>query len=326
MESKKETKTYKTFYCEEEKLKETILKDGVAVIKDVLTEEEIKIAREELWNMLEYITQNFETPFKANDKKTWRSYYKLFPKHGMLLQHWKVGQSQFVWNIRQNPKIVKIFSKLWGVDMDKLLVSFDGLSCHLSPEITNKGYYRGNDWLHVDQSFTNKKFCCVQGMITLWDCNEGDATLCFRLGSNTAHKDFGEKFKITDKSNWYKFCDKKQIDYLKQFPIYCVKATKGSMIFWDSRTVHCGTESRRGREKDNIRCVVYLCYLPRNTATEKVLEKKRKAFKEQRMTSHWANKVSLFGKLPRTYGGELPNVKELPMAKLNYLGYSLAGF
>ena len=54
--------------------------------------------------MLEYITQNFETPFKANDKKTWRSYYKLFTKHGMLLQHWKVGQSQFVWNIRQNPK------------------------------------------------------------------------------------------------------------------------------------------------------------------------------------------------------------------------------
>jgi hypothetical protein len=36
---------------------------GVAVIKNVLTKEELKIARKELWNTLEHLTQKFEKPF-----------------------------------------------------------------------------------------------------------------------------------------------------------------------------------------------------------------------------------------------------------------------
>ena len=41
-------------------------------------------------------------------------------------------------------------------------------------------------------------------MVTLWDVNEGDATLLVHEGSNTTHKAFGQKFGIKDKSNWYK--------------------------------------------------------------------------------------------------------------------------
>ena len=72
------------------------------------------------------------------------------PLHGMLVQYWGVGQSQFVWDIRQNPKVAAVFAKLWDVEPEELLVSFDGLSCHLSPEVTNKGYFRDNMWMHFD--------------------------------------------------------------------------------------------------------------------------------------------------------------------------------
>ena len=56
----------------------------------------------------------------------------------MLLQHWKVGHSQFIWNLRQNPKIVNIFAKIWDCKQDELLTSFDGASFHLPSEITKR--------------------------------------------------------------------------------------------------------------------------------------------------------------------------------------------
>jgi hypothetical protein len=46
----------------------------------------------------------------------------------MLLQQWGVGHAQALWDLRQNPKIIDIFSKLWGVPAKELLVSFDGAS------------------------------------------------------------------------------------------------------------------------------------------------------------------------------------------------------
>ena len=41
-----------------ERLKETIEKYGVAIIPDVLNEEEIKDMRDGMWDYLEYVTQN----------------------------------------------------------------------------------------------------------------------------------------------------------------------------------------------------------------------------------------------------------------------------
>ena len=44
------------------------------------------------------------------------------------------------------------------------------------------------------------------------DVEEGDATLAFYEKSNRYHKEFSEKFKITDKSDWYKL-NKKEEDF-----------------------------------------------------------------------------------------------------------------
>ena len=41
---------------------------------------------------------------------------------------------------------------------------------------------------------------------------------------------------------------------------------------------------------------------PRNLANKKELDKRKKAFNELRMTSHWPHKVRLFPKTPQTYG------------------------
>ena len=44
------------------------------------------------------------------------------------------------------------------------------------------------------------------------------------------------------------------------------------------------------------------------------------------MTTHWPNKVSLFPKMPRTYGNPVPTVTDLPKPILTDLGKKLAGF
>ena len=105
---------------------------------------------------------------------------------------------------------------------------------------------------------------------------------------------------------------------------------KGSLVCWDSRTIHCGVEARKplntGRSNPKFRSIVYTCYKPRLFANEKAILKKQKAFNEMRMTSHWPCKVKLFPKTPRTWGKNLPEINEIKAPVLTELGQKLAGF
>ena len=58
---------------------------------------------------------------------------------------------------------------------------------------------------------------------------------------------------------------------------------------------------------------------------QKDINKKIKAFQEQRSTSHWPHKIKLFPKNPQTYGAPMPNVPPLDPPVLTYLGMKLAG-
>ena len=244
----------------------------------------------------------------------------------MLLQQYGVGHSQFVWDVRQNPKVVDIFSKLWETPSEELLTSFDGASFHFPPEITKRGWYR-KTWYHTDQSYFRHDFECVQSWVTAYDVNEGDATLAFMECSNIYHKQFQDHFQIKDKSDWYKHSEIEQKFYEdKGCEEKRIKCKAGSMVFWDSRTIHCGTEAQKTREKQNMRNVVYVCMLPRNIASEASIRKKQKAFNELRMTTHWPHKPKLFPVNPRTYGAPLPNVTQVEKPKLTQLGMKISGF
>lgn len=45
-----------------------------------------------------------------------------------------------------------------------------------------------------------------------------------------------------------------------------------------------------------------------------------------RMTTHWPCKVKLFGKMPQTYGAEVPEITSLPRPEVNEFGRRLAGY
>lgn len=99
-----------------------------------------------------------------------------------------------------------------------------------------------------------------------------------------------------------------------------IKCSAGSMVFWDSRTIHFGQKAHPTRPVENTRYVAYMCFTPRSMGTETNLAKKRKAHQEQRTTSHWPHKQTLFPVLPRTFGNKVIAVNTLPMVELSDIG------
>ena len=316
---------FEKYVCTTQTLKETLNIYGVAIIPDVISHSECEQMVSMIWDFFEHITSSWETPLNRNKKDTWREFYKLYPLHSMLIQYWGVGHAQVSWELRQKESIANIFAHLWNCTIEELLVSFDGLSFNLPPEVTKRGWNRNNTWYHTDQSFTNEKFSCVQSFITGLDINEYDATFSFYEGSHRLHRKFKNHFEITDKTNWYKL-NRIEEQFYSNCVKTCIKCPKGSLVLWDSRTIHCGIEASKQRTVPNFRAVVYLCYMPRKDSDKKNLIKKQKAFNELRSTTHYPHKIKLFAKNPRSYGNEMPVITPINKPILNEFGKKLAGF
>jgi ectoine hydroxylase-related dioxygenase (phytanoyl-CoA dioxygenase family) len=331
-----------------DKVHATLDKYGVAVIPNILNEDELKSIRTGMWDILEHITSEHPTPIKRDETKTWRTFYDLMPMHSMLIQHHSIGHTQPIWDIRQNQKVVDVFAHLHETKQDQLLVSFDGCSIHLPPEITGKGWYR-KSWYHTDQSYLRNDFECAQGFITAYDVNDKDATLTVLEGSHKYHKEFSEykKFKqlldrhkkkkdLTEdeqkllkqaKKDWYKLdVDEEKFYLSKGCKRTAVECKAGSIVLWDSRTIHCGKEAEKERKEPNTRFVVYVCMMNKKLCKPADLKKRIKAFEELRMTTHWPCKPKLFGKTPQTYGKEFIKPKMIKKPKLTSLGKSLVGY
>lgn len=320
--------TYKNYDSTFDNLLEDLKKNGVAVLPNVLDEKEIQEMKDGMWEMLEHVTSKFPLPIDKKKIETWSSILELYPRHDMLIQHY-VGHSQFMWNLRQNPKIAKIFGKIWNCNETDLLTSFDGLSIHFPPEITGGKFPPKVDkWFHTDQSYCRNNFECIQAYVTGYDVNEGDATLSVFEGSHNFHEECKNKFNITNPSDWYKIKKEHYEFYdMKGCKEYNVLSKAGSLVFWDSRTIHQGKLPMETRKEPNTRLVVYICQTPRNRMSEEDLKKKQQAFYDSRMTSHWPHKVTLFPENPYPYHGKkLLEINKLPQPILTDLGKKLAGF
>lgn len=303
---------------------------GVAIVPNILNVTECEAMKQGAWDYLETITVNLQVPMKRTSSKSWKSFKQLYPKHSMLIQHWSVGHAQFLWDIRTNPKVIAPFEKIWGVPKEDLLVSFDGASFHFPPESTGFGFAKadGKSWIHCDQSFLRNGFECVQGWINGYDTNDGDATLTVLEGSNKYHADFANHFKPTNPDDWA-ILTQEQIDWYtgtKGCVKTNIKCPAGSLVLWDSRTIHCGKEPEPNRPKRNFRCVGYVCYTPRAKASPSSINKKINAWVNLRTTSHWPHKPKLFPEHPRTWGEPLPNIVQIPKPLINDLGYRLIGY
>ncbi len=321
--------------CNLQEVQTSLNNYGVAIVPNILSYQECQEMINLMWNYLEHITQRFEIPMNRNNINTWKEFKKLYPSHSMLLQRWGIGQSEFVWYLRQKPQILAIFAAIWNTTPEQLLVSFDGAAFHFPPEVTQSGYLK-KTWLHSDQCFLRNDFECIQSWVTAYPVNAGDATLNFLEGSNKYHKAFrdfkGKEYEPIFKKggDWYKLEKQDELDfYMKtcNCPSKFIACPAGSLVLWDSRTIHCGTEAIEGREHMNLRCISYLCYTPHSFASQAIINKRIKIVNELRTSNHYPHKPILFSKLPYTYGQPIANVTPiLPPTNITEIGRKLIGY
>lgn len=294
--------------------------DGYCVIPNILTDEECNTTITKMWNWLE----SLGTGIDRNEQETWKPPNWPYSTRG-IIQHLRVGHEEFIWDIRTNPNVIDVFKKIWNTD--DLLVSFDAINIIKPVEITN--YRSTRPWFHTDQGNRKKGLQCIQSFVNLEDCTTNDACFSCLPKSHLYHQEMLNHFNIEGPQDWIKLSNQHMLWFEegKGCERIRVPVPKGGMVLWDSRTIHCNRPARLPRQKPVFRYTVYVCMTPREWCDEKNLEKKKKAFNEIRMTSHWPHHIKLFPNKPNTYGAILPNynIRQTP-PELNEIGMKLAGF
>jgi len=196
--------------------------------------------------------------------------------YGEYMTHCKA-----LWQIRSNPNIIELMSKLYHCNADELAVSFDTFGMRYAPELLklmNIKYDELNDPLdpHIDQQFELEEFEHYQGIYVITDSDTNDDAGIVIYPST--HKLHG--LKLQELLNTRKHAD--FIRYPKHFFELFPKSLgiklnvkAGDFILWDSRTLHASIsiDELRHREYTSYnmydifklnRIVSYLCYTKRD--------------------------------------------------------------
>jgi hypothetical protein len=227
---------YKRYDTDIDCVKQKLKNYGIAVIPKVLVKAQYEYIRNEILKSVDTITPH----------------------------------SQVCWDIRQYPKIVEVFARIWETSNDGMVSSFDDIIVDMPPETT--GEWGRGDYInfHADQSITKKGFKCVQGMLTLFPIRTGDATIQVIEDSHIIHNTIF--YDATKMPNGYEADVDSYIE--KGCKIFNVKADAGSLILWDSRTVYTHIPPQRNRLRPNYRMISRICMIPRDRFTPDQLTKK----------------------------------------------------
>lgn len=314
-----------------------VAEKGAAILLDAITPEECASFREGMLTAAEKLTSRLEVPFDRVRPETYGSIFQLSPNHGGLFQHHQWGHIQAVWDLRQKPKLAAAHAAFHQCDPADMLVSFDGIN--FSPGALmpgrKRGQFRGNSWIHLDQRLSDSTPLCLQSWVTANPIGVGDATLRFLEGGHRFHREFAEDWGLTKNTVDWKMLEPDHLVWFdaKGCKDTCLTVPAGAQVFWDSRTPHSGIEFLADEDRPDpsapksIRMVAYLCYEPRTGPRlpedhpdtgkaaknlPKILAKRRKILDPTndwflRLTSHWPNKMKLFGKNPRSYGATAPS-------------------
>ena len=135
-----------------------------------------------------------------------------------------LGQSDFQWGLRTNPKIREIWEKLYQTK--ELVVSFDGFSLFLSKE------QNAETWLHIDQHPTDPLYS-VQGAYNFFPVGEEDAGFIVVPGShityNALNVEKHRKFILIEEDDPHR---EKAVKLI--IPENC-------FVLWNSKTIHANT-------------------------------------------------------------------------------------
>jgi hypothetical protein len=330
---------------------------GYCVIPQVVSTSEAEALYQRVWH--EFIEQAWPN-CRMDDRSNWK---ETFPMHGRLgIFAGPAGQTQVMWDLRQDPRIVDVFAQVWNTN--DLIVSMDGLSFMCPPEIREGFVY---PWPHVDQGILRRQDnvahnnnppvgfvsesllktqpYTIQGQFLFEDSFDGDGGFYCIPKSHLRFAEFASQLEgINEQTARGEDRLKARNKFLDEFfgnstdesgNPYCMKhvtAPRGSLILWDSRTLHWNQHPSKDRPYSNnpkVRMVGYLCYVPKARLTDAGKARRRAAFEGGVSTGH--NPVSCELKYSKDHIHqefvqylEDPNYTQ-PKIHLTPLGESLLG-
>jgi hypothetical protein len=310
-----------------DEVREKMKEFGICYVPDVLSDDERLEMISGTWDFFEHLTKNDDECIRRESPNTWSNIFTLCPNNHMLFHHWNAGHSQHTWNIRQNPRIVQIFADFWNCKPVELLSSFDGFAFLLPPEITDEGWYTPkSEFYHLDQSLIRPYFDGVQGFVTAYDIEEGDATLSFFEKSHKFINEYIEKFGIKTESDWCQFNDEEVNFFANNCTESNMKCPAKSLVLWDSRLVHSGTRPKKSRKNENTRCISYISYSKKCRINDQNLSKKIEGYENMLTSNHYAHRPSFFPTLPRNHTNITDYVVPINRPNVTNLGQSLIGY
>lgn len=283
----------------------TLEKYGVAVLPNLFTDEECEKVKKSV----------FDEMASKHGVHTPDDFYKVEPIEAGILQKFGLSLLKEVLDLKTDERVVEAFRRVWPEANGELTTSFDGICIQPPPEqITDKPFFKEN-LFHTDQASNKKEKCCVQAFINLEPTETGDGCLSVLTKSHRFFNEFFDFFKISSLGlDWFVINDTTHLDWFinKGCEWKTIMAPKGSLVLWDSRTIHMGTEPRQGRpHPDHWRFVVYVCYTPAHLQTQHDTELKRSAYLNNRTTSHWPYNVNVCFKSPNDHKkNDLNNLTE----------------
>ncbi len=287
---------------------------GYCIIPDVLSTSEAELLYNRVWH--EFIEKAWPN-CRLDNRSNWN---ESFPKHNRLgIFAGPAGQIQVMWNLRQDPRIVNVFAEIWNTN--DLIVSMDGLSLMCPPEI-REGFFE--PWPHVDQSilrrldnvahnnnpppgFVSESLLktqpyTIQGQFLFEDSFDGDGGFYCIPKSHLRFPEFAPQLETinanempkAEKANaikkfFYEFFDNSTDESGLPYSRKQLTAARGSLILWDSRTVHWNQHARIDRpysDNPKVRMVGYLCYVPKARLTDASRILRREAFEKGVSTGH----------------------------------------
>lgn len=216
----------------------------------------------------------------TNDISTWRNAnMPLGPRYGMFQSI--ISNAPQFWKLRE--EFHALYKSLLGEA--ELITSIDGASIFptkFSPK-------KQEDWAHIDQT-ESSDFRTYQSQFVASDTT---ASFVCTPKSHLAHATILKKFAIpASDTNWHKFTNNEVTKLTKMFgdtyqiPIY---AKKGSVIFWDSRTIHSAKYPDSTENK--WRAVFYISMQPIKTLTAKNIETIKTAIIKGKTTNHLGSRI-----------------------------------
>lgn len=290
---------------------------GYCVIPNILSTVEAELLYQRVWH--EFIEKAWPN-CKLNDRSNWNESFPMHNKKGVFAG--PAGQIQVMWDLRQDPRIVDVFAKVWNTN--DLIVSMDGMSLMCPPEIregnivpwphvdqrilrrqNNEAYGDGPPVDFVSESLLKTQPYSVQGMFLFEDSFEGDGGFYCIPKSHLIFNEFAPQLEtISAISTSGDELVKIRNEFLEEFfegrrdesgNPYCkkqIEAPRGSLILWDSRTIHWNQHANKDRpysDNPKVRMVGYLCYVPKSRLLDEGRRLRISAFENGISTTHSPN-------------------------------------